>query len=356
MAKQEFFKGERVVATRKRRDDEPGVVIKKYAGTFKRLTHNGLSEYPYRIEWDNLGRRDRDFPTEIPSLDKYDIQFEANIKKRKENHLKEFGKANSNVIGNNLITVYPLITLPNTDEILRYGKKLVKEKHRTKKGKLLTFLNKKAKSYYTYPKQRSFVEENLKQYNYLVGVNYIIPKVGDYKSGGRVVDSFNLMPSWIRSLVKIDNEKLVELDFKALHPNIAMNLYGGTEYQITHQKIAKALKTPLKEVKIEHLSFFNKRVCDLKKSPLYQYYLGREKLMLENLINDKHTNGYKITSQKLFKKEVEIMTSIIQELNCIGIYVIYVYDALYCKTSDKIIVTEIMNRTIIKHGVNTRIG
>ena len=74
MAKQEFFKGERVVATRKRRDDEPGVVIKKYAGTFKRLTHNGLSEYPYRIEWDNLGRRDRDFPTEIPSLDKYDIQ------------------------------------------------------------------------------------------------------------------------------------------------------------------------------------------------------------------------------------------------------------------------------------------
>lgn len=291
------------------------------------------------------------------TLIKYTIQFKENIKKRREKHLKDFSQANTNIIGKNLIGVYPLITLPEKKDIENQGKKLAKEGYKTKKGKLLTYLNKKSKSYYPNPKVRSFVEENLKQYNYLVGVDYIIPKVGDYKSGGRVVDSFNLMPSWIRKLVKIDGEKIIELDFKALHPNIAMNLYGGAKCQITHKEVAKVLKMPLKEVKIEHLSFFNKRVQDLKRSPLYKYYSERDKGMLDNLINDKIINkNYKITSQKLFKKEVEIMTSIIEKLNSICIYVLYVYDALYCKESDKNIVSEIMNRVIKEHGVNTNIG
>jgi hypothetical protein len=290
------------------------------------------------------------------NLVSYNIFDRENILKRRKKELNDLVKAKNNVIGRNLISVYQFITLPIKEDIFKYGKKLAKQKHKTKKGKLLTCLNKKPKTYYSNSKERSFVEENIKQYDYLVGLKYIIPKVGDYKSGGRVVDSFNLMSSWIRSLIKIDGEKIVELDFKGLHPNLAINIYDGKTKYITHEKIAKDLNLPLREVKIEHLSFFNKRVCDLKKSPLYSFYLDNEEVMINNLINDKNQFGYKKTSQRLFKKEVEIMTSIIKKLNSIDIYVLYVYDALYCKESDKNTVTEIMNSTILEHNVYTNIG
>jgi len=290
------------------------------------------------------------------NLEKIDIKFKKNLDKRLKYHRVQFGKAIQNPIGKNLINVYPQITLPNEDEIIQKGKELVKLGYKNKKGKVLTFLNKKPKSYYSNFQNRTFVEENLKQFEYLVGNNFLIPKVGDYKSGGRVVDSFNLMPSWIRSMVEIDSEPIVELDFKALHPNIAMAIYGGVEYKITHQQVAKDLNRPISEIKIEHLSFFNKRINDMKRSPLFEYYFKREKDILKRIIDDKQTNNYKITSQKLFKKEVEIMTTCIKELDNLDIYVLYVYDALYCKFSDKIIVKEVMNRSLIKHSIYTSIG
>jgi hypothetical protein len=290
------------------------------------------------------------------ALEPYQIKFEDNIIIRENHSLKQFNKANSNVIGQNLIKVYDQITLPPRDEILNHAKKLVKENYKNKKGKKLTFLNKKSKSYYSSPEQRSFVGDNIKLYEFLVGSNFMIPKIGDFKSGGRVVDSFNLMPSWIRSLVKINNEEIIELDFKALHPNIAFSIYGEPKHQITHEYVAKALSKPLYEIKIQHLSFFNKRVEDMKKSILYDFYYKREKVMLENIIREKKKYGYKKTSQQLFKKEVIIMSDIIYELSGLGIYVLYVYDALYCRQTHEKTVTKIMNRVIKKHNVFTNIG
>ena len=290
------------------------------------------------------------------ALESYVIKFEDNIIIRKDHCLEQFNKSNSNVIGQNLIKVYDQITLPSKDEILNHAKKLVKENYKNKKGKKLTFLNKKSKSYYSSSTPRSFVEHNIKLYEFLVCSNYRIPKIGDSKSGGRVVDSFNLMPSWIRSLIKISNEKIIELDFKALHPNIVFSLYGEPKHQITHEYIAKVLNKPLYEIKIEHLSFFNKRIEDMKKSILYDFYYEREKVMLENIIREKKIHGYKKTSQRLFEKEVTIMKDIIYELSRLGIHVLYVYDALYCRQTHEGIVTEIMNRVIKKHNVFTSIG
>src|ERR1035437_10361686 len=101
----------------------------------------------------------------------------------------------------------------------------------------------------------------------------MIPIDGSAESGGRVVDSFTLMPSWIRNLVKINGKRLIECDYIALHPNIAIKLYGGKTEYITHGDVALELKLKVLPVKVEHLSFFNKKVWGMKHSFLYDYYL-----------------------------------------------------------------------------------
>lgn len=290
------------------------------------------------------------------SLDTYTLKFEENIQTRRIHHLKELSKASKNNIALNLINVYSRIELPNEYEILENAKCLIKENYVSKKGKSLTLLNKKPKSYYKNLENKTFVEDNLKLFKYLVSQGYMIPRIGDFKSGGRVVDSFNLMPSWIRKMVKIEGEKITELDFKTLHPNIAKSIYGGSNKHITHQEVSEAIGVELSKVKIEHLSFFNKRIGDMKKSELFNYYYNHEKEMLKEVIKDKKKYGHKITSQRFFKKEVEIMTSVIEELNKWDIYVLYVYDALYCKKSDSELATSIMNRMAKEHNVNTHVG
>ena len=93
----------------------------------------------------------------------------------------------------------------------------------------------------------------------------------------------------------------------------------------------------------------------MAKSPIYGYYFKNELEMLEQINKDKRDNGYKITSQKMFKAEVDIMSDVIKHLNSIGITVLYVYDALLCEEKDKALVVETMNRIILEHGVCTNV-
>ncbi|QIH37875.1 hypothetical protein G7A72_03245 [Flavobacterium sp. Sr18] len=183
----------------------------------------------------------------------------------------------------------------------------------------------------------------------------MIPSAGDEKSGGRVVDSFTLMPSWIRKEISINGTKLKEADYTALHPNIAVKLYAGKESYITHQKVAENASIDVADVKIEHLSFFNKHWNGMLTSPLFNYYANNETEMMENIFKDKQQNGYKITSRKLFKAEVDVMTTVIEKLNGVGIYVLYVYDALICKPEDESIVIEIMDKVILDFGIKTEV-
>lgn len=277
------------------------------------------------------------------------------LQKRRKYIYSKLKKAKENLIADNLLNLYPLIELPSIDEIILEAKRLVKMKYITKKGKQITFLNKRKKEFYLDYKARSFVEDNLKQFDYLTQRGFMIPIVGNDRSGGRVVDSFNLMPSWIRKLIKIDGENIAEVDFKALHPNIAMSLYNGTKKFLTHQQIALESGIDVSKVKIENLSFFNKRVKQMKKSVIYNYYSETQPDMIANIIADKHKSldSYKITSKRMFKKEVEIMNECINKINERGIYVGYVYDALFCKQSDVETVKKIMDEVILKFKVYT---
>lgn len=288
-------------------------------------------------------------------LIEYKIQDKQILENRKKLLYGQLKKAFNNVIGSNLLGIYSQISLPNHHDIKIQARKLIKERYKNKKGLKLTFLNKHPKSYYKDARSRSFVEQNIKHFEYLTTKGYMIPTVGDEKSGGRVVDSFNLMPNWIRKLIKIEGESIVEIDLRAFHPNIAMSLYGGSKKHLTHEIVAEESNLDKSTVKREHLSYFNKRVTGMKNSSLYNYYNEHEPTMNEAIIAEK-TNSHKghyITSMRMFAKEVEIMTECIKQLNSIGIYVIYVYDALYCKRSVSKIVKDTMDKVVLEFGVYT---
>lgn len=283
----------------------------------------------------------------------YVIKDKGIIQRRNKIYFEQLNNAMENSICNNLVKIYSKLELLSSEELLAIGKNLVKDGYSTKKGKIMTMRNKHKNHYWKDYDNRSFIEDNIKIFEYLTNRGYMIPSAGDEKSGGRVVDSFTLMPSWIRNEITINGKKLVECDYIALHPNIAMKLYGGTKSFLTHQKVAKLTGINEKDVKIEHLSFFNKNWYGMRESPLFDYYAKNEPDMLSRIYNDKKENSHKITSQKMFKVEVEIMTDVIKHLNLNGIYVLYVYDALLCEEKDKAVVMETMNRIILEHGVQT---
>jgi hypothetical protein len=285
----------------------------------------------------------------------YIIKDQTIIKNQNKLFYKQLIGAMKNPICSNLIQMYPKIELPTSKELLVIGKNLVKEGHRTKKGKLLTIRNGHKDSYWKDAKMRSYIEDNIKLFEYLTSRGFMIPIEGDDKSGGRVVDSFTLMPAWIREQISVNNIKLVECDYIALHPNIAITLYDGKLSYLTHQNVAERTGIDVKNIKNEHLSFFNKQWLGMFKSPLINFYREHEAEMISRIYNDKKKHGYKVTSAKMFKVEVSIMTDVIIQLNSIGINVLYVYDALLCKENDKTMVVETMNKIILEHGVKTKV-
>lgn len=266
-------------------------------------------------------------------------------------------EAVDDLICKNLILFYSQVTLPSEEEIYKKGKELEKQNYMTRKGKRLVCLQKrKAELFPT--DQYAHVETGIKIFRYLFNSpvhRFKIPRIGSMRSGGRIIDSIVLVPSWIRKHLKVNGRKAVELDYTCLHPNIAVHIYRGTQRFLTHQKVANELGCDEKIIKTEHLSFFNKSIDQMKKSPLYRYYSDREPEMLERIMKEKQSSEfkYKITSRKLFSYEVQIMTAVIKELNALGIYVGYVYDALICEESKVSIVRNKMNTVIQRMGVYT---
>nr|WP_315172328.1 hypothetical protein [uncultured Flavobacterium sp.] len=285
----------------------------------------------------------------------YTIKNAGIIQVRNKMFYRLFNEAMTHPICYNLIKIYPKIDLPTSEELLKIGKQLVKDGYSTKKGKILTMRNKHKNEYWKDVKNRSFVEDNIALFEFLTGRGYMIPSAGDEKSGGRVVDSFTLMPAWIREQITVDGIKLVESDYTALHPNIAIKLYGGSQTFLTHQNVAERTGIDVKGIKIEHLSFFNKQWLAMLKSPLFAFYSNHEPDMLSRIYNDKKEHGHKVTSAKMFSVEVAIMTEVIKCLNSKGVFVLYVYDALLCEDKNKALVIETMNRIILEHGVKTNV-
>lgn len=268
------------------------------------------------------------------------------------NQMDFYSKAHCNVIAKNSLHFYGEIEIPSSEQLLIKGKQLVKENFITKKNKKLTMLYKQNKDHWKDSDNRSFIEDNIKKFEYYTANGFMIPIIGG-EHCPRIYDSISLIPSWIRNEIKVDGEKLVECDFKCLHPNLIMKLYKGVLKYITHEKIAVDLGLNKNDVKIMHLSFFNMEIKHLENSPLYKYYNEKEPLLMKWLLLDKQTHGHKYTSTLLFILEVQIMTEVIKRLNAMNIFVGYGYDALFTNESNKTTVEDMMNIVIKEFDVYT---
>lgn len=286
-------------------------------GIYKKKSKN----FFYRLGPNYIGR----------GFSNYTIETKPAAQLLQKYHQKKWDNVQQNVICKNLIQFYKSVTLPSIAEIEMEANRLIGTKY-IKKGKRLKRLNKHPRSYFKVPDKYFFVEDAILIFNSLTENGIMIPVAGSDSSGGRVADSFTLMPSWIRKLVKVNGKPMIECDYSCLHPNIAVSLYGGFIQNLTHKHIENVLGLDKDLVKLEHLSFFNKDVWQMKESPLYDYYEKHEKWMLNNIIGEKRNDNeykYKITSRRLFKIEVELMTQVITILNNENIFVGYVYDALF---------------------------
>lgn len=311
----------------------------------------GLKSFGHRLQREVL----------LKGVIAYKLKSEYVRKQWYHNQMLSYARAVQNPIAKNLILMYPHLELPTLVDIQKEAKRLVKSGYVTKKGKVLKFRNKHSDNYFKDLDKISFVEDAIEIYDYLVLKNGLMIPQPNEDAGGRVYDSLNLMPSWIRNLVKYKGEPLIELDYSCLHPNIACTLYGGTSEYLRHQNLADELGLHVDAVKLEHLSFFNKKVVQMKQSPLFEYYTKKEPVMMQNIIHDKifnteykhKSNKHKITSKRMFQLEVDIMTSVIEKLNYKGIHVLYVFDAIYSHSNDVTEVIDIMNQTTLEYGVKT---
>ncbi len=192
---------------------------------------------------------------QITNFSKLEVKTDSVRKLSKKSCERKFKIADNNIICRNLFEFYNTITLPTIEEIEEEARRLIKEGYQNKKGKRLIFRNKKGNDYFPDISNLSFVEDALKIFNYLTKNGLMIPRPGNEKSGGRIVDSFTLMPSWIRKLVKVKGVPMAESDYSCLHPNVAMSLYGGNIEYLKHEDLALELGIEPEIVKIEHCFF-----------------------------------------------------------------------------------------------------
>lgn len=249
---------------------------------------------------------------------------------------------------------YDRYQLPTMEEIVEEAKRIHSEKTFIK-GKRCIFLNGQRK---THPRFASIIEqgieirwldEDIELFQILTQPGYIMPSTTE-NAAGRSCDSFTLMPGWIRKLIKINGNKLVEVDLRCLHPNIICKLYGSHMKYITHEQIAEEVGTVKQEVKTKHLSYFNKKAMYMQSGILWNYYGKHDMGMMYRIFDDKNKYGHKHTSRMLFREESNVMLQAIQEFDK---PFIYIYDCLMVEPEHAEEIVSILNATLIKNDIHT---
>lgn len=241
------------------------------------------------------------------------------------------------------------IELPTKEELIGYAMQLHKNKIKVN-GKVFRFNRNRSES--DNRSETYYVKDNIEQYEILFLLDkFYIPS----EKSGRTYTSFSFLPKWIKQYFYRNG---TSFDYSALHPNIIQKLFNEDNQMkfITHDKLSEEMKVKRNIIKIEHLSYFNKRWSSMVKSILHDYYVKNCPAMIEKLYHDKKENGHESTSIKLFTEESNLMKSVCKKLYELNVFVEYAYDELYCLEKDKEIVEAVMNLEAINHGIYTNVS
>jgi len=282
----------------------------------------------------------------------------SRIKKYKitDNRVKEFYRksmyrmlaaAEKNYIARRTLLAYMYVDLPSEAKVKNRAFYLVKNKIE-KGGKIYRARYKDNYKKNTY----RFVDKDIKRYKFYVEPSYIIPNISE--KVGRVYHTFNMIPSWIRELLNIEGEQMVEVDFAALHPNIAVSLFHGfnSPRHINHQEIADYLNTTKAEVKEGHLRYFNEPVKKMNLNPVDKFYEDKFPSMIDGIKKIKEKN-YRAITYKLFNLETKIMEECMRRFEKEQIVALYIFDAFGVAESKVERTKQIMNEVAEMYNVLT---
>ena len=163
----------------------------------------------------------------------------------------------------------------------------------------------------------------------------------------RYYTSLSLMPSWIRKLIKIDGQEIIENDFSALHNRLVNSYCGSICPELTgdsHTKLMNALGLQSRqEAKMIGLSYWNSRIMFGKTvaSKANAEAFGKMDEFLQTkypkiwyALYDIKSQSHTDMSKLLMRMERELMENVINEFVGDAPY-IYTYDCIYCTKSIK---------------------
>ena len=197
------------------------------------------------------------------------------------------------------------------------------------------------------------LETSLEMFQYYLGRDnqIILPIIS---KSGRVFHSYNMIPKWIRGLVRYKGEDLVSLDFSSLHPNILLKKICKSDRFYTHDQVvewflkSRAVTDATQEekdilrlkVKIEGLSYFNEKPFNRYRYKILHEFIQNEypellKGINKYIINVKSSkmkydeyDSHKSISYLAIKEETNIFSIIIKELDHLNGKMIHIHDEL----------------------------
>lgn len=196
--------------------------------------------------------------------------------KRRERLIENFKNPRFTKLLHDLPRRYSFPALESVEEV---AKKMVERGEKNSKGKLYvweyaesdfelvkrTFITKKGKSTFTTKIKTNdavvCIQEGIAIYARFLHEGLYFKDAGLHT---RYYTSLSLIPSWIRKLILIDNQPVVENDFCALHNRLINRLSGGVCPELTGDSHTKLMITlgleSRQEAKQIGLSYWNSRI------------------------------------------------------------------------------------------------
>jgi len=277
-----------------------------------------------------------------------------------------------NIICKALERTYPHLGLPTLEEVKARAIELHKSKVKMKEKKCVYAVQAHQKKKFYNRAKRRVLDYDIELYASFLDEGIAQPYTTEC---GRVMDSFTKMRKWIRKMVTIDGEPIIEVDYGALHPCLVWRILNGFASQEEADRYLKMLmgdiyieiarylypdasETDLEEVyrpkvKKELLTYFNDKAGNQHHYKCHKFFIKNFPEMLERLQSGKFatSKGHAETSSILLMYEADLVGNVMGKLFHKGIHCLYAFDALWVGKSYANEVRIIMDECALDGGI-----